>query len=886
MASDIIFYFSGTHWDREWYQTFQGFRLKLVEALDALVEAMEQDPRLSAFHLDGQTIPLDDYLEVRPEMRERLGALIRGGRVLIGPWYAMPDEHLVSGEALIRNLEAGAARCRQWGVSPWPVGYVCDIFGHIPQMPQIFRGFGLDTAVLGRGTNEHTTPAVFRWEAPDGSQVTVLKLPDKSGYGSFAMDVCGQAALGPLREAGDPAFLEAARAYLDHEKARTQTGVAVVWDGMDHEGIHPQIPEYLEAIQALYPGDRVLYGNLTELFGLLAERRPALPVRRGELMEPARAPGLHLHLLSSTLSSRQSLKAANDRCQNLLEKRLEPLCVYFARRGLSDFRPFLRLAWESLLQNHPHDSICGCSVDRVHEEMKFRFSQVESIAEAVEARALSQLAGGRALIGEAGGELAVVHPLPTPYSRLTRLTLAFAPGFPKWSEPFHYQGVCAFHLLDEEGRALEYAIESVQERASVLVASERVAQADLYTLLVPLAFAGQEARTLRVEPSAHPVRDLAAPIATEDGALENRYLRAQLDASGELTLTDKRSGRVYPGLLRLRDWGEIGDGWNHVGPRCDRVYQGARLTSQSVTLGGSLVGRLMATGALMAPEAGERLAAGEARSERLTGLPFTLELTLGREDQALSVSLTLDNCVRDHRVTLSFPTGLAGGNYEVSDAFCFVSRPVGLDGTTHDWKECDRVERPTSGICLKRDAGGQGLAVIALGGLHECAALDDGAGTLRLTLLRAFSRTHTTNGEVGGQELFPHRYQLLIQPLCGEDNLVLERLRCQRETEPACYVRPPQSERPPEPQGLRLTGGVCLSALRPIEGGAELRFYNPGCQEAAYRLEGLGEFSRAAVCALDGRRLALLEVRAGCLTGVAPAQAIVTLRLMREEEGS
>ncbi len=61
-----------THWDREWYQTFQQFRVRLVHAVDKLLDILDRDPQFSHFMLDGQTIVLDDYLEVRPEQEERL----------------------------------------------------------------------------------------------------------------------------------------------------------------------------------------------------------------------------------------------------------------------------------------------------------------------------------------------------------------------------------------------------------------------------------------------------------------------------------------------------------------------------------------------------------------------------------------------------------------------------------------------------------------------------------------------------------------------------------------------------------------------------------------------------------------------------------------------
>ena len=33
-----IFYFSSTHWDREWYQPFQGFRYRLVQFVNKLID--------------------------------------------------------------------------------------------------------------------------------------------------------------------------------------------------------------------------------------------------------------------------------------------------------------------------------------------------------------------------------------------------------------------------------------------------------------------------------------------------------------------------------------------------------------------------------------------------------------------------------------------------------------------------------------------------------------------------------------------------------------------------------------------------------------------------------------------------------------------------------
>src|SRR5215470_10246475 len=168
-----------THWDREWYLPFAVYRRRLLALIDSLLLALEREPELR-FHLDGQMAVVDDYLELRPERAAALRRAAQAGRITIGPWYTLPDEHLVSGEALIRNLELGLARAGRFG-GPMLVGYLPDEFGHTAQMPQVLRLMGIERAVLWRGVPAAVGSAVFTWEALDGSAVTAVHLA--KGYG-------------------------------------------------------------------------------------------------------------------------------------------------------------------------------------------------------------------------------------------------------------------------------------------------------------------------------------------------------------------------------------------------------------------------------------------------------------------------------------------------------------------------------------------------------------------------------------------------------------------------------------------------------------------------------------------------------------------------------
>ena len=69
-------FISNTHWDREWRFSMQRTRHMLVYMMDMLLDIFEKEPEFKSFHLDSQTIPLQDYLEIRPEKKATVKKLI------------------------------------------------------------------------------------------------------------------------------------------------------------------------------------------------------------------------------------------------------------------------------------------------------------------------------------------------------------------------------------------------------------------------------------------------------------------------------------------------------------------------------------------------------------------------------------------------------------------------------------------------------------------------------------------------------------------------------------------------------------------------------------------------------------------------------------------
>src|SRR5881394_3634046 len=163
-----------THWDREWYLTGAAFLARLVPAIDDLLARLEEDLEFRAFVLDGQTVLLEDYLRVRPEALPRVRALVRAGRLEVGPWYVLADEQIPAGESLIRNLLLGARDTAELG-GRMDVLYSPDAFGHPAILPTLAAEFGMHRGVLWRGLGGEPGQAgdLYRWCGPDGAAMVV-----------------------------------------------------------------------------------------------------------------------------------------------------------------------------------------------------------------------------------------------------------------------------------------------------------------------------------------------------------------------------------------------------------------------------------------------------------------------------------------------------------------------------------------------------------------------------------------------------------------------------------------------------------------------------------------------------------------------------------------
>lgn len=361
---------SHTHWDREWYLPFETFRIELIELIDNLLNILEHNKDF-IFHLDGQSIILQDYLEIKPDKTEQIKQLVKSGNLLIGPWYVLSDLFLTSGEAIIRNLLYGIRLAKELG-SVMLVGYLVDQFGQIAQLPQIFKGFNIQSSVIGRGIQDGIAEHI--WYGLNGDSMLAISLTH--WYNNAQRLPEGKEKL--------DRFLNK---IYETQHTTTISRQILLMNGGDH--LFPQ-KNITEIIQ-YQNGDakwQVEQSSLPVVLDKILKNNSAdsYPIVFGELRDDN-----NKYILSGTLSSRVYLKLANYECQTKLEKIIEPLSVLTILTKSTNSQNLIKYAWKLLLQNHAHDSICGCSIDEVHKEMEVRFLKVNQVLAKIQANLLSRL---------------------------------------------------------------------------------------------------------------------------------------------------------------------------------------------------------------------------------------------------------------------------------------------------------------------------------------------------------------------------------------------------------------------------------------------------------------------------------------------------------------
>lgn len=747
---------SHSHWDREWYMPFEYHRYYLIKLIDDCMELFENDEDFKAFHLDGHTALVEDYLEIKPDNIGKIKEYVKSGKFAVGPWYVLQDEFLTGSEANIRNLLVGMDCAEKLG-KVTKIGYFPDSFGNAGQMPQILSQAGMKAIVFGRGVKSvgsdntviddeaySSQYSEMYWKAPDGSVLPAVL---------FANWYCNAMEI-PLD--ADEAYWKNA---IKNAEKYASTNELLLMNGCDHQPVQKNLTEALENARKKYPEYNFIHSNFEGYINDCIKGLPEnLVTVTGELTgQDTDGWGT----LVNTCSSNVDLKIMNRKCEVLLEMIAEPLSVMTSTLGKKYPHEHLLYAWKTLMKNHPHDSICGCSCDEVNDEVEMRFKKARQTAEIIVKDNLDYLKShiDTSAFSGCAAVFAVIN--TTPYKKTSLVSADvdlrrvyhgqnINEAFVKYNDTL-YMG--EYELIDEDGNVIpceadnrrsEFGYELPEDKFRQSYVAERVTISFEATDLPAIGY-----KAYGVRKAADGVEKCF--VTPQKNTLENKYMKAVINENGTVNLIDKKSGKAYANLMRFEDTGDIGNEYTYISASGDAILSGEKKAQIELVRSTKFVTEYKVTVEMEIPVEMDddtkykksiftHFSAGSGgRSTKTVTFPITSFITLSANSKRLDIKTIIENNVRDHRVRVLFPTGLNTSAHKAETIFEAVTRPNRHKKTWTNPSGCEHQQ----GYVMMND-GKCGFAVANIG-LYEYEIMDD---TVALTLLRAV-------GELGDWGVFP-----------------------------------------------------------------------------------------------------------------------------------
>lgn len=757
-----VYIISHSHWDREWYMAYEQHHMRLVELMDDLLELFENDPAFNSFHLDGQTIILDDYLQVRPEKRALVQQAIDVGKLRIGPFYILQDDFLISSESNVRNMLIGMEETQKWGV-PVMLGYFPDTFGNMGQTPQMMKQVGIEAAAFGRGVkpigfdnqvleaeNYSSQYSEMKWKGPDSSEIFGLLFANWYSNGNEI----------PVEE-------QEAKIFWDQKLADAEqyasTEHLLMMNGVDHQPVQKDISKAIALANRLYPDYEFIHSNFTDYLAAVTNDLPEdLGTVEGELTSQETD---GWYTLANTASARVYLKQWNTKVQRQLENIAEPLATMAYEFSGSYPHDQLDYAWKTLMQNHPHDSICGCSVDSVHREMITRFEKADEVGKFVAEEAMRQLAqvidtsefpedtypfvvvntAGTAKTGEAVIEIELERK-------------KFAEGLPETLfKELEDAPAKSYHVENAQGEVIPATVSEATVRFDYDLPKDRFRipyMEKVVTVTIPLEeMAAFSWETFTLAEGESPT--ITGSMVNDQGrVIENEFLKIKIEENGSLTVMDKKMARQFEDILVFEDTGDVGNEYIYKQP-IDTVpiLSNQQEDSQvEILIDTPEIAQIQLNQTMMIPVSADELLEKEQqmvvefryrkakRANELEPLLIETKITLRKNSRKIDFETTIDNQMKDHRLRALFPTKLHVEHHEADSIFEVVTRPNKVSAS---WENPTNPQHQHAFVNLHDKNYG---VTIGNYGLNEYEILDE--GQIALTLLRCV-------GELGDWGYFP-----------------------------------------------------------------------------------------------------------------------------------
>ena len=900
---------SNTHWDREHRHAFQEKRIMLIELIDELIEIMENDPSYKYFTLDGQSVVLEDYLEARPHMRERLTALIRAGRILIGPWYSLVDCFSVNPESIIRNLRMGRKVCGQFGET-MKVGYSIFSFGQMAQLPQIYDGFGINDIVFYKGASTKEFPqSEFVWMAPNGSRALTTRLGKERRW-NFYIDFDIPVLLGgsSKKPGWEAKFTDDTRlCHLNDEnhkrmyatllkpdifvrkenikecidnvlndlKESASDTVFAAFDGTDFTAPFKETTAAIEAANEMLKGEVELVSSNPRIYFDELRKSLDLDGLKQYVGEMRFGPVSHLH--SETMGSNTEIKQASFHAENTLINYAEPLSIMAGKYDCG----ILEMAWKYLLQAHAHDSIHGSGDPKIKTDNLHRLEKAQEIADSLTKRAVEGVVRRIDFGGYEKDDIALTVFNTTPYTRSEVMTVTL--DMPEC------ENVKELWIEDGDGNRLEsYKIGQEKFNLAMIhgkfrpqsVYSERFTLNVYFEDVPAMGFKTYKIKRVRgaeadpFPPGFFPYN----PIGISGNMLDNGLIKVTILPNGTLNVYDYETGKSYHELHALRDIGSSGDFWVHREPFHNSVVSSKGGAAQIELLENSgLLATYRVTVNMDIPENNRRGA--KVKTAIVT------DITVRKNSKRIDFTTRLNNQSKNHMLVVDFPTGIKAEFADWEAPFEVRKRKID-SAVNHNGVKGDELERQTIQNFINVSDEKDSFALFTKG-IKEIGTIDLDGAFVSLTLFRAVTGTFPIHNDLfvsfenetsqcEGEKVFEYAVSF------GSKQSVIEESRL--------YITPMLSAQTGVSDGGVLPDvysflqygdkNLCLSALmQDEEGNIILRVSNPTDSEIADTITFGAKLTSAQEVSLGEEDIAKVQTENDTLPIIVKPYEIKTFKI-------
>ncbi len=799
-----------THWDREWRYPIWESRVNLGVMMDELINILETQPEYKCFMLDGQFVPIEDYLIVRPQNEARLKKLIKDKRIVIGPWYTLPDLYPISGESIVRNLLRGYAECGKI-VSPLKVGYESFGWGQPSQFPQIYKGFGIDTVFVAKKVDVSRAPnCEFAWEGKDGTRVYATRLGTearanffmhtymevmhgkeyksdefKFGYGDGDLTVHRADIKGSEQD-----YFKLTNSQYIHEENLREIALKSwnaicdtllpnnrpIMNGSDSTTAQPQLTTLIKKLNSALKADGIelVMSDIEEYTRVLKTnlKLEDLLVVKGELRD-----GPPMAVTGNALMTRPAIKTLNKQVQYALMDRAEPMAIMGVMLKEEYPKNYLDIAMRYMLLAHAHDSINGVTQDKTVEDVKYNLHQALEIATVIEQENIKTLAKNidGSLFEEGEVLLLVTNPLPYGRNEVVEACVDLPRELDVWS----------FELFDSKGNECNVAqisrteetipVASLHSRPEPFYVDRHIIQFETgevpaggYKVLRLKALSTLPRKTEAWAPNR---KTLGDEIAKSPLELENRFIKVDILGDGSIKITNKETNITYGPLNYFEDTGDIGDYWIYYPPYLNKTYTSKNKTAEiwleeNTHLQASIVAKIT----MQLPKYSDRpqnyVRGKSMRSEQTNTQEIFVRYTLKKDEDILRIATEINNNVSDHKTCVLFDTHIDANVAYAQGHFCVDNRnalPLQEESgkyynemTTNPMQDFVYVKEEDRGFAVITNSIGE-YDISRKGKLS--LTLMRGMKNIICTEFRSFSHYHSQHG---GQSLGKLQYSYAI----------------------------------------------------------------------------------------------------------------------------